>query len=80
MPQFFFDIYEDDKMHKDEEGVELSDIADVRKQAQTVLPEIAYHEIPKDGDRKTYVVLVRDEDGQAIYSATLHYAGLCLLT
>ena len=56
MPRFFFDIHEDSKLQRDEDGIELADISDVRKQAQCVLPEIAYNEIPGDGDRKTYVV------------------------
>lgn len=79
MARFFFDIREDGKLRRDDEGTELESISDVRKEAQTILPAIAFDEIPKDGDQKTYVVLVTDDDGQAIYSATLHYAGSWLL-
>ena len=36
-------------------------------------------EIPKDGDRRTFTVLVTYEDGHPVYSATLNYTGLWLL-
>ena len=80
MPRFFFDIQDDQKgLQRDDEGVELADIKMVRRQAQTVLPEIARDEIPDDGDHRSYTVLVTDEDGHPVYTATLNYVGLWLL-
>nr|WP_313902031.1 hypothetical protein [Methylobacterium sp. J-001] len=51
----------------------------VREKAQRLLPDIARSEIQGDGDQHVYMVLVTDEDGHAVYSATLTYAGLWLL-
>ena len=75
MPHFHFDIHEDGKLQKDVEGVHLASIEDARREAQHILPAIAYDTIPENGDVKTLMVLVTDEDGQAVYSATLSYNG-----
>ena len=80
MPRYFFDIHDDKKgIQRDDVGVELANIEKVRKEAQCILPDIARDEIPRDGDRRMYTVLVTDEDGSAVYSATLSYAGVWLL-
>ncbi|MCJ2139074.1 DUF6894 family protein [Methylobacterium sp. E-066] len=79
MPRFFFDIRDDKGTQRDEEGFELADLSMVREKAQRLLPDIARSEIPGDGDQHVYTVLVTDEDGHAVYSATLTYAGLWLL-
>lgn len=47
----------------------------VRKEAQRLLPEIAYHEIPMDDDHRSFLVLVRNEQGQTVYTAALIYQG-----
>ena len=78
MPRFFFDVHEDGVVDKDHDGIELADCEEARRQAQALLPAIAYDKIPGDGDHKTYVVFVTDEDGKPIYSATLQFAGLWL--
>jgi len=79
MPCYFFDIHTDDDVQRDETGTEIDSLEEVRKAAQRLLPEIATQEVPNDGDRRSFVVLVTDEDGQPVYSATLNYAGLWLL-
>ncbi len=43
------------------------------------LPDAAREVIPKDGDRRAFTVLITDEDGHPVYSATLNYTGLWLL-
>lgn len=78
MPRYFFDIYDGQKTFIDDEGQELESVEQVRKEAQSLLPEIAYNEIPRDGDHKFYVVMVRDEHRRQIFSATLNYHGLWL--
>ena len=78
MPRYFFDIH-DGTDTRDEEGTELPDLPAVRKAAMNVLPKIAADEIPADGDRQHFVVLVTDQDGHAVYSATLTYTGVWLL-
>lgn len=78
MPRYFFDIH-DSGSTRDENGTECANLDEVRAQALRTLPDIAREEIPKDGDRRTFTVLVTDSDGYPIYSATLTYAGLWLL-
>lgn len=79
MSRYFFDVHDNGRIHRDDHGHELPDFDAVRNEAQKTLPEIAYHEIHKDGDRQSYVVVVTDEEGHPVYSATLSYTGLWLL-
>ena len=79
MPRYFFDIQDGRKPYHDETGVEFSDLEAVRHQAMRVLPEIAKDEVPTDGDRQTFTVMVTDEDGKPIYSAALNFTGMWLL-
>jgi hypothetical protein len=76
MPRYFFDLYIDGKAQRDDTGVILETMQEVRRAAQKLLPAIGYEEIPADGDRMAIVVFVTDEDGLPIYSATLSYSGL----
>ncbi len=78
MPRWFFDLHDDNKIHIDDEGSDLADLEEACKEARRFLPDIARYEIPKDGDKRAFVVLVRDEEGKAVYSATLTYAGVRL--
>ena len=78
MPRYFFDLHTDKGVERDDSGSELADMKQVRE-AQRLLPDLAREEIPEDGDRRSFTVLVTDEDGHPVYSATLHYAGLWLL-
>ncbi|MGU3665112.1 DUF6894 family protein [Methylobacterium sp. A49B] len=77
MPRYFFDIH-NGAFHPDDEGTECADFEAARKQAMASLPEVARWEIPSDGDRQAFTVLVRDEDGVLVYTATLTFAGLRL--
>ena len=77
MPRYFFDI-KDGGLQQDDMGTECADLDEVRMAAMKVLPDVAREDIPKDGDRRTFIVVVRDEDGHAVYTATLTFAGLWL--
>ena len=79
MPRYFFDIHDHHKSNHDEEGLEFSDLEAVRLQAMRILPEIAKDEVPADGDRQTFTVMVTDEDGKPVYSAALNFTGMWLL-
>ena len=80
VPRFFFDIHDDNNgLQRDNEGTELEDIKMVHRHAQSILPDIARDEIPGDGDRRMYTVLVTDQDGNPVYSATLAYTGMWLM-
>lgn len=78
MPRYFFDIH-DGGPTRDDVGTECDNLDAVRAQALRTLPDIAREDIPKDGDRRAFTVLVTDEDGHSVYSATLTYTGLWLL-
>lgn len=77
MPRYFFDIHNGDPT-RDDTGTECLDLDTVRLKAIRTLPDIAREEIPKDGDRRTFTVLVTGEDGRPVYSATLNFTGLWL--
>jgi len=55
----------------DEVGSEPAGLKAVRKQARKALPEIAREALPKGEDQRPFTVLVKDEGGRAVYSATL---------
>jgi hypothetical protein len=78
MTKFFFDVHNDEESVIDQEGQDLPDFQQARREAQKLLPDIARHHIPNNGDRRAYTVLVRDQSSQLIYSATLVYVGLQL--
>ena len=76
MPWYFFHIHQNGELSKDDEGTTLDNFESVQMGAMRVIPEIAWHEVPRDEDRQAYTVLVTDEDGVPVYSATLTFAGL----
>lgn len=77
MPRFYFDIH-DGGSTRDDEGTECSDLEAVRRQAMRTLPDVARDDLKSDGDRRTFTVLVTDEDGRPVYSAALTFTGLWL--
>lgn len=78
MPRYYFDIY-DGGVARDDDGTTLEDLPAVRQHVLRLLPDIARDEVPDDGDRRTFSVVVTDEDGKPIYAATLSYTGPWLL-
>ena len=74
--RYFFDIYDNRTPHIDTDGIEFSDLAAVRAEVQRLLPEIAVAEAVDGADRRSYVVVVRNDAQHTIYSATLTYIGL----
>lgn len=76
MPRYFFDIHAGSKFSRDANGMECDGMGAIRHQAMRALPSIARDEIPKDGDRQAFTVLVRDLNDITVYTATLTFAGL----
>ena len=70
MPRFYFDVYDTGRFSRDEEGLELSSIEEARSQALAALRDIARDELP-DGDRREFLVKVRDGDSEPIMTASL---------
>ncbi|MBE7184516.1 MAG: hypothetical protein INR68_08935 [Methylobacterium mesophilicum] len=78
MTLYFFDTFENGEHIVDDAGLECCSFEHMRLEAMKALPAIAKDEIPKDGDRQAFTVLVKNEAGKSVYSATLTYAGLRL--
>ena len=76
MPRHFFHIFENGESTLDDTGLEFDTAEQVQFEAMRVLPEIARDEVPADGDRQAFTVLVADESGHPVYTATLTFAGL----
>lgn len=77
MPRFFFDIH-DGEWDRDSVGTECTDVENAIQQAKRTLPAMALDQILRDGDHHTVTVLVTDDDGRPVYTATLAYTGLVL--
>jgi hypothetical protein len=75
---YFFDLHIDNDVQRDEIGSRFDSLSEVRKAAQKLLPAVGYEELPLDGDNRLLAVIVTDESGRPVYSATLNYAGLWL--
>ncbi|WP_264048901.1 DUF6894 family protein [Methylobacterium flocculans] len=78
MPRYFFDIHDGHTEH-DIEGTEFSGPEEAVRHAKRILPEIAVHEVPADGEHHAMSVLVTNEDSHPIYSAALSYVGIWLV-
>jgi hypothetical protein len=70
MPRYFFDIDDGEIVTEDDEGLEVDGLAMARDRAIAVLPNIARDVLP-DGDRRTFIVTVRNTDGANVFQATL---------
>ncbi len=75
MMRYFFDIYDGRAAHIDDRGIEFLDAAAVRGEVRRLLPEIALSEVSDDDDRRSFVVVVRNDVQSIIYSAALTYTG-----
>ncbi len=77
MARFYFDIHDGSVLRRDPEGTECDGRDAVRQEAMHTLPLIAKSTIPKAArDEQAFTVVVRDENGFTVYTATLTFAGL----
>lgn len=74
MPHYFFDIHNGTELQRDTVGVQMDCLMQIRKEVMQSLPAIVRDEILKDGDRQSFMVMVRDENNLVIYTATLSFA------
>jgi hypothetical protein len=70
MPRYFFDVFNDEPLIRDEVGFELADLRAVRDTAIQVLPKIASEELSDRGSWEL-VLKVRDVSGQQVFEAKL---------
>lgn len=78
MARYFFHVFANGIVTRDNQGIELNTLEQVELEAMSVLPEIAKDEVPLDGSHQTFTVLVTDDPGHPVYTATLNFAGLRL--
>jgi hypothetical protein len=76
MPRYYFDIHDGRILTRDQDGLELKDIEAAKDEAVRALPGIAKDELP-GGNRRDFVITVRNEAGQAVLRVTL---SLCVET
>lgn len=74
MPKFYLDMYDGEQFSRDPHGLELENSEEARKEAMSVLPDLARAVLP-DGDRRDFTVDVRTAAGEVIYTATLSLVG-----
>ena len=70
MPLYHFDVTDTGRLTRDEEGLELPNTQEARKQAIAALADIAKDELP-DGDHREFIIEVRDGGPEPIMRATL---------
>ena len=70
MPRFFFDIHDGENFTPDDVGLELKSLEAAKAEAKKTLPDIVKDEMP-DGDRRDFIVVVKDEVGHEVLRVTL---------
>jgi hypothetical protein len=70
MPRYFFDLYDDGHFTPDYTGIELESVEAAKEEAKRTLPDIAKGELP-NGDRRDFVIVVKDEVGRELLRVTL---------
>ena len=70
MPRFFIDTSDQERFVRDETGHECVDLEDAKRLAVDALPDMARDELP-DGDDRTFLAIVRGEDGRTLLQCTL---------
>ena len=73
MPRFFIDTSDDESFVLDDTGQELANLAAAKQEAVSALPDMARDILP-DGDHRTFLAIVRGEDGRMLLQASLTLA------
>lgn len=74
MARYFFDTDDGHGIHRDVEGLDVTDVLAARKAAMEALPDMLRDKLP-DGDRRTFSVTVRNQDSTVLYTAVLSFVG-----
>ena len=72
MPRYFFDVFDGEKLTRDEIGIELAGLEQVRIAAIDALPDIARDELP-NGDQRLFSVEARDQENRVVFKASLNF-------
>ncbi len=70
MPRYFFDIYDQDDLSRDEDGIECSTKSQVQDRAVAALPDMARDALP-EGPDQDFRVEVRNIRGRVVFRAML---------
>ena len=70
MPRFFIDTSDQDRFVRDEVGIDCADLEAAKAAAVDALPDMARDVLP-DGDARTFLAIVRGEDGSPMLQCTL---------
>lgn len=75
--RFFIDTSDEETFVRDEDGFSFDDAEAAKAAAIDALPDMARECLP-DGDARTFLAIVRAEDGKPLFQAalTLHVASL----
>lgn len=71
MPRYFFDLYEGTRFSPDEDGTDCASLEDAIVGAKRLLPELASAYGIARAEECHLDVIVRDETGQPVFTATL---------
>lgn len=74
MARYFFDVVDGTHIDRDDQGLQLADLAGARVAAMDAIGDIT-REILPDGSRCHVVVKVRDEEGSYVYECTVDFQG-----
>jgi hypothetical protein len=69
---FFFDIYDGESLKRGEQGQEFPNLQAARTNAVRTLRDLVRDMLP-DGDKRVFIVAMRDESGATIFSAALSF-------
>ena len=70
MPRFFVDTSDQQHFVRDITGHEFEDVDAARSAASAVLPDMARDVLP-DGDARTFLAIVRDDQHRTLLQASL---------
>lgn len=70
MTRYFFDIDDGQRHTPDDDGTEMADRAQLRKEAIRALADVTRDELP-NSDQRVFSIKVRDGDDRQVFYATL---------
>ncbi|WP_102958382.1 DUF6894 family protein [Mangrovicella endophytica] len=70
MPRFFIDMSDDETFSRDDAGLVFKDVEEAKNAAVATLADMAREALP-DGDARTFLAIIRGEDGGMLLQANL---------
>lgn len=74
MPRFFFDLHDGPNCSPDTFGDDCDSVEDARQHAQGILGDLLGEELP-DGEERSFMCEVRDQDGDVVYRCRIKLQG-----